>query len=388
MDKIALNDLTALYICLSKNWSSLERRSLFDASFLRNCGGNPVILCYKNTRIDLEAEAEDIERIYIKREKLKLNRIFSYFKKIRCLLKQKRYDIIHCYHLPEFWINSICMKSFMSIPLLFTFNQNLKVVYYGALSKWLLKRADSILTLSSEVNDVVKDSFAINPLKIKTIGCGLDLVVQKREVLAEKLIACVINNEEQLSRLKMVIQVCGFLNTHNTAFGEKLNFCIFLGPRIFQKESTKKVLAGLSHDFYKYHIMTYELESEFEKLKKVDLLIGLSFEEPLDEFEIRSLVHNIPVLFPRTVARQSLLFRYGKIGESYIDGDIREVTAKLLKILTSYSSYLDALESSNEDILSVHGVETYSDKFRWIYESSIAKRRRYLARRHFLSRKA
>lgn len=388
MDKLTLNNFTTLYICLSQKWSSVERRAVFDATFLRNCGGNPVILCYKGTQVDLEAESEDIERIYLRREKIKINRILSYFRKIRRLLKLKRFDIVHCYHLPEFWINVLCMKSYLHMPLIFTFNQNLKVLYYGKISQWLLKRADSILTLSAEVNDFVKDSFAINPLKIKTIGCGLDLTKNNSLSPSEKEIACVIDNLAELGRLKTVVRVCSFLKTHHAELAQSLKFSIFLGPRIYQKPSAKKILTELSHEFYAHDIMTYELEREMGKLKKINLLIGVAFEEPLNDFEMRSLIHNIPVLFPRTAARQSLLFRHGKIGESYVDGDVREATAKIMNIIKNYPDYLLSLESANGDIYDVHGLDTYAERLRDVYEGAFAKRQRYIAGRRFLTKRA
>ena len=71
-EKIILQDFTVLLVCPSKKWSTIERRVLFDSTYLRNMGCTPVILCVKNSQIDLAAESEDIQRIYIKQQKINM----------------------------------------------------------------------------------------------------------------------------------------------------------------------------------------------------------------------------------------------------------------------------------------------------------------------------
>lgn len=287
MDRINLKNFTVLYICLSQKWSSIERRVLFDATFLRNCGGNPVLLCYKNTQVEREAIKEDIPRIYIKREQLKINRILTFIKTMKQELRSERFEIIHCYHLTEFWLNAFLMKSRIHLSLVFTFNQHVTKVYHSFLSRWLLKRVDNILTLSNEINDFVKEGFAVSALKVKNVGFGLDIVKVAKSKSDKMEIACVVDNLSELQRLREIVKVFGFLKTHHEELAQKLNFSIYLGPRVFNRRNAKNILSELSHEFYESDIMIYELAERSERLKSVALLIGVAFEEPLNDYEMK-----------------------------------------------------------------------------------------------------
>ena len=148
-DKIILQDFTVLAVCPSEKWSTIERRTIFDCTYLRNIGGNPVLLCFKGSQIDIEAEKEAIPKIYIKRHKLTPYKDFNFIIDFKNLLKENRYDIVHCYGLSSMWISSFLMKSNQMTPLFFTFNQNVNSIYHHMLAKWLLKRVDNVFTLSS-----------------------------------------------------------------------------------------------------------------------------------------------------------------------------------------------------------------------------------------------
>ena len=63
-ERIRLSDLNILYISLSLEWGTTERRCLSDAVYFRNTGGAAFILCRPNSPLDREAEKEDIPRLY------------------------------------------------------------------------------------------------------------------------------------------------------------------------------------------------------------------------------------------------------------------------------------------------------------------------------------
>ena len=90
-EKIRLSDLTVLYICLSDNWGTLERRCIADASYFRNIGGTAFLLCHEKSLVDREAEREDIPRLHfssnLKTWRSKLN---FYFQLQRCAKKRER----------------------------------------------------------------------------------------------------------------------------------------------------------------------------------------------------------------------------------------------------------------------------------------------------------
>jgi len=67
-EKIRLSDLTVLYICLSDDWSTTERRCISDASYFRNIGGTSFILCHDKSLVAIEAEKEDIPRLFFQND--------------------------------------------------------------------------------------------------------------------------------------------------------------------------------------------------------------------------------------------------------------------------------------------------------------------------------
>jgi hypothetical protein len=269
------------------------------------------------------------------------------------------------------------MKSNLTIPLIFTFNQNINTIYHNNFSRWLLRRVDTIFTLSVEIQDFVKDVFFIAPGKIKNIGCGLDLVKKEHEHQTKFHMGCVIDNINELRRLKYIVKVFRLLKSHSGENISDLEFSIFLGPRIYQKDAAKKVLTDIDYEFYEGDIMLYSLESKRHELKNLDLLIGIAFDEPINDYELISLINEIPVLFPRTAMRQSLMQRFTNIGESYFEGDVREAKTKITKIIEEYPRYQKALRNYSEEIHATHGVEVYADKLRASYEGHYAKRRRF-----------
>jgi hypothetical protein len=376
-EKVILQDFTVLLVCTSIKWSTIERRVLFDSTFLRNMGCNPVILCLKNSQIDKAAEAEDIPRLYVNKKKINLYMGVQFLLELRNLIKETRFDIIHCYSLSSTWVAAFILKSHQNIPLFFTLNQNLNSFYHNMVAKWLLRRVDCIFTLSDEVREFTEETFPVHPRKIKNIGGGLEVIKKSSGKEEVKNLGCVINNINELKRLKYIIKVFRVLKSHSEISFGHLQLHIFLGPRIYQKDKAKKVLTELDYEFYEGDILLYNLEAKSELLKDLDIFIGLAFDEPLNDFEIVSMMNEIPVLFPRTAVRQSLLYRYAWVGESYYEGDIREAKTKLAKIVTNYQVYRNALEDYSEEIIQAHGLDIYAEEFQNFYEKSFQKRSRF-----------
>jgi hypothetical protein len=340
-------------------------------------GCNPVILCQKNSQIDKAAEAEDIPRVYINKKKINLYMGVKFFLELRHLIKETRFDIVHCYSLSSIWGAALILKSHQNIPLFFTLNQNLNSFYHNIIAKWLLRRVDCIFTLSEEVKEFAEETFPVHRRKIKNIGGGLEVVKKVTERKDVKNLGCVINNITELKRLKSTIKVFRVLKSHSEMSFGHLELHIFLGPRIYQKDKAKKVLTELDYEFYEGDILLFNLEAKSELLKDLDIFIGMAFDEPLNDYELVSIMNEVPVLFPRTAVRQNLLYRYSWVGESYFDGDIREAKTKLSKIITNYQLYRNALADCSDEIIQSHGLDIYAEEFQSFYEKAFQKRSRF-----------
>lgn len=375
-EKVILQDFKVLLICTSRKWSTIERRILFDCIFLRDIGCNPIVFCLKNSQLDKECEKEDIERIYISKFRFNLSFDIIFFRELSKHIKQNDYDIVHCYSLMATWMSSFLLKRHPQTPLLFTLNQHVNSIYHNFIAKWLLKRVDYIFTLSDEIQEFVGETFDIQTYKIKNLGGGIELSLRQLDKEKPEKIGCVINNMAELARLKYVVKVFRVLKSHNSEKYQELSLSLFLGPRVYQKDRAKKVLKELDYEFYEGDIFLYQLENKMEQFRDIDLLIGLAFDEPLNDFEIISLINGRPVLFPRTAMRQSLLFKYRWVGESYFENDIREARTKLTKILDNYPIYRNALKDYSDEIIKIHGLDTYADTFQFCYETAYSKRHR------------
>jgi hypothetical protein len=379
-EKVILQDFTVLIVCPSVKWSTIERRAIFDSTYLRNIGGNPIILCFKGSQIDTEAEKEDIPRIHIGKGKLKKRIGFKFIFELNKILSDERYDIVHCYSLQSAWISSFLLKSNQKISLFFTINQFVDSVQHGILAKWLLRRIDTIFTLSQEIREYVCENFHMPKSKVKSLGSGIDIVKSDSSdsSKAAKTIGCVINNLTELRRISSIVKIFRVLKSRRVDEFSDLSLSIFLGPRIYQKDKAKKILKDLDYEFYEGDIFLYSLENKISELKAVDIFLGVAFDEPLNDFEISSLINSVPVLFPRTAARQSLLFRYEKVGESYLIDDIREAHTKLTEMILNYSKYQKSLETNLANISDYHGLDHYSYQLKKIYKSNFSKRQRFV----------
>lgn len=378
-EKVILQDFTVLIVCPSIKWSTIERRALFDSHYLRDIGGNPVILCLKGSQVDIEAEKEAIPRIHLGNGKTKKRIGFKFILELRGILLEKRFDIVHCYDLPSLWISSFLLKSNQKISLFFTMSHFVQAVEKGVVAKWLLQRIDRIFTLSGEMKEYVNENFFFPRKKIQDLGCGIE-IYKKLDVESSKVetLGCVINNFNELNRIHSIVKIFRVLKTRNAEEFANLKFSIFLGPRIYQKNKAKKILKGLDYEFYEGDIFLYSLEDKSRELKLVDVFIGVAFDEPFTDYEISSLISETPVLFPRTASRQDLLFKYPGTGESYSKDDIREAQAKLAKIIRKFKTYKASLKSQQLKMVNSHGIETYSEKLKHAYEVNFAKRERFI----------
>ncbi len=384
-EKISLKDFNVLLICQSNKWATIERRALADSVFLRDSGGNPTLLCIKGSQLDVEAEKEDIPRVYLGNSKEKSIFDIRLYFEFNSLLKNTDYEIVHTYSFYSTLMCAFILKTSVETPLFFTLNQIVKFTSFKFMRSFILNRVDSIFTLSEQVQEYARESLEVNPIKVKNLGLGLDVLKTSKSGAEEKILGCVINNIAELKRLKYVVKVFRVLKNYSQIEIPPMKLFLFLGPRIYQKDKAKKILKELEYEFYEGDIFLYNLESRLDEVKKVDIVLGLSFDEPVNDYEIMALINGKPVLLPRTAARQSLLFKYRWIGESYFEGDIREAKTKIEKILMNFSIYTSALKEFSTEIVDTHGIDRYAELFERYYVQQYVKRQRLLSKKKVAS---
>jgi len=124
-DKLRLSDLSVLYVCLSHEWTTIERRCLADANYFRNIGGSSFILCHEKSLLDKEAEKESLPRIYFPTDLTTWRSKLNFYFQIQLLLQKQQLDLIHSYNYESLIPLGMILKGMPQIPMLFTFNRNI-----------------------------------------------------------------------------------------------------------------------------------------------------------------------------------------------------------------------------------------------------------------------
>ncbi|MFY7992029.1 MAG: glycosyltransferase family 4 protein [Bacteriovoracaceae bacterium] len=379
-ERIRLSDLNILYICLSLEWGTTERRCLSDAVYFRNTGGAAFILCRQNSLIDKEAEKEDIPRLYFPTSLNQFRQSLNFYFQVEQILKKHQFDVIHTYSVETVIPLGAALRSSTHIPLILTFNENVPLKKKLFIEKFFLKRLDSVFTFSSHIQDLAHEAFPISIRKIHTLGLGLEaMVVEKMpsELVQVKLGMFV--DRTTTMRLMQGFAECipGILQLfHDKMPDFKLVFTFISDRNWFDHPLYNPMKRMYLERGLENHISFETKSLRPQSFRDIHLYIGLPHQELLSDIDVLALLGQTPVLLPRTSSRQ-LLTSGGKIGETYYPGDGRELKEKTLKIFANYEYYMDQLMALAPDLMDFHSADRYSEAIYSQYERLYAQRLRY-----------
>lgn len=381
-EKVRLSDLSVLFICLSDDWGTTERRCLSDADYFRNIGGSPFLLTHQKSLLDFEAERQDIPRLYfqggLKGWRLKLNFYFQ----LQHILQKQQIDLIHTYNYDTLLPLGLILRSLTQIPMVFTFNENVVWKKDNLIDRWLISRTDSILTFFPNIKDLAEEKFSVAKRKIFVTGLGLQLppfpLVTETKNGPIKIQTFVPKTERDLKFIKV------FVDSIIPLF-HKLNSIDFKKNLIFVFVTDISWYNHSLYDELKRMILERHLEMHFSfetkdlswgSFRDCDIFVGLPCRELFSELDLYALVTKTPVLLPRTSTRQQMI-KQGKLGETYHPEDGRELKDQLFKILTNYSSYLEGLKVAQAEFTDLHHFERYVEELHQHYEKLYTQRLRY-----------
>ena len=125
----------------------------------------------------------------------------------------------------------------------------------------------------------------------------------------------------------------------------------------------------------------FERNSSIYSLQReLDLWVGLSVREKLEDYTLAAALQGIPFLIPRTSSSTNLLQFSPRLGESYKRDDIREMWSKGYQILThpeNYQLHTDEIKKMQE----LYGIESYRKRLLAFYQSAYSRRQAYLQRK-------
>jgi len=376
-ERIRVNDLTTLFVCPSDNWGTLERRALQDCNFFRDMGGNPILFCLKDSCIDLEAEEYDLPRIYLKSRRIKRFIDLKFVRDIRNILKENRFDIVHCYNLSYVWTISFLLMTNTKVPLLLTFNSFLKSKSKTIWQKWLFRRIDLVLAFTQSTKDIVQEYLPVKNRKIKIVGGGFELPNKSSKEKTElKTIGCYVCSDNDVKHIRTILYAMPSLLETVADLSITVKVKIF-SQRSWDSFPSMDKIHGIVRELGLQDSVEFEkLDGRENMIRTTDVFIGLSFHEPFNDYELIATLLEKPVIAPRTASRQRLIEKYNSIGETYHFEDARELKDKIVKILLNEQVYTNYLDECHEDLEKLHGIDAYADRLLGFYERTYAKRLR------------
>lgn len=381
-DKVRLSDLTILYVCLSDEWSTIERRCIADASYFRNIGGASFILCHEKSLVDTEAEREDIPRLYFTNDLTGWRSKLNFYFQIQHILQKQQVDIIHSYNHDSLLPLGMILKKMPHIPMVFTFNENIPWKKNSLWDRYFISRTDSIFTFSPNIRELAAEAFPVSSRKIHVTGAGIDFPSKIiRSVHADekrKIVAFIQRTEDDLKNIRLLVDAISPLlhQLNSVTFHQRLIFTFMTDISWY----THPIYDGIKRMILERHL---EMHISFEtrplasaSFQDCDIFVGLPQTELFSDQDLYALVTQTPVILPRTSTRQHLV-KQGKFGETYHPEDGRELKDKLFKILTNYPSYLDELIGVELELQELHHFERYAEELYAHYEKLYTQRLRY-----------
>lgn len=381
-EKVRLSDLSVLYICLTEEWGTIERRCLSDATYFRNIGGNSFLLCLEKSLMDFEAGQEDIPRLHFQDDLSTWRGKLNFYFQIQQILQKQQIDIVHSYNYDSLLPLGVLLKGIPHIPMIFTFNENIPWKKNSLVDRWFISRTDSILTFSPNIRELAAETFPVHPRKIHVTGAGVDfppkITPSAHASERKKIMTFIPRTEDDLKNLRLFADaIPPLLHALESAGYKKQLVFYFLTD-----------VSWYSHPIYdglKRMILERQLEMHigFEtrplassSFQDCDLFVGLPQSELFSDQDLYALVTQTPVLLPRTSTRQQLT-KQGKFGETYHPEDGRELRDKMVKILTNYPKYLEELRGVELELQDQHHFERYAEELYAHYEKLYTQRLRY-----------
>lgn len=389
-ERLRLSDLTILYICLSDEWGTVERRCLADATYFRNIGGSSIILCHEKSLVDREGEREAIPRIYFSGDLATWRGKLNFYFQIQVLLQKQQIDLIHSYNYETLLPLGMVLNGLPQIPLVYTFNENIEWRKSAFLDKWFVSRTDSILTFSSNIRELAVESFPLNARKIHVTGAGIDFPAKishsQHSETKKKIITFIPRTENNLQAVRIFVDAIPALlyQFEQKGFKQKLIFTFLTDISWYEHP----LYDSLKRMILERHLeMSISFESRplsSNSFQDCDVFVGLPMNELFTDLDLLALVTQTPVLLPRTSTRQQVV-KQGKFGETYHPEDGRELKDKLIMILSNYPRYLEELKGVELDLREQHHFEKYAEELYAHYEKLYTQRLRYTQKKKKLA---
>lgn len=351
----------------------------------KRAGANVYLYCHRDSFLSKKAKQNGVELVFHKGKFY--TKLVQWYKlrALKKLINDLKIDLIHCYNIKILWPIAFFIRRKHKISLILTQGNEVQKFYRNFYYRPLSSRIDQVLLPMQEMVENIWGHLGVPPRKIKFIGMGCEQVIEKDKGKSPFGFSgerwCIGTN---LSGLETNTR---FLNTLFNAFQvltqkglDNKNYTLVLmcekdwGEFVLTDELKREVTdRGLEQN-----IAFYRPENFSKSLEQMDLWVGLSRREDIEDYSIQSLLSGVPVVMPRSSASMEVIRELGTVAETYKRDDSRELREKVEKLLVNLDTYKKSLNRSTDKIKEDHGVDLYESKLISLYSKVIRRRERLL----------
>jgi glycosyltransferase involved in cell wall biosynthesis len=378
-----LEGKTFFFMGLSNRWGTEERTILKDCVIAQNAGAKVYLYTYKDSVLDERARAHGLECLY--HQGKFVTKVFKWHKlrKLKNLLADLQVNVVHCYDIKVLWPLCLYMRSMPLVPLVFTLSNDLKKYFRSFWYRPLVSRVDQVLLPMSEMMENVWGHMGIPPRKIDFIGLGLKSLkkesderppfrfTEKRWYIGTNLNGIETNThflDTVFHSFRVMIEKGLDEKNYTFALCNERNW----SECVLTDELRRQVKDwGLEE-----HVAFVDQKDVARHQLDIDLWLGLTRREEIEDYAVQALLAGKPICVPRTASSMEIFRTFGVIGESYMSGDSREIREKCELILRNYETYEKGLHKSHQALRSTYGHESYEESLTKIYDKLLNRRRR------------
>lgn len=385
-ERLRLSDLNVLFICLDSGHGTTGHRVLADVVTFRNLGGNPLLVCLKDSVLDREAERQDIRRHHLESVGL-WNVSLVLWRLIKELVKNQQLDLVHCYSYSPLMVLGLALKRHIRIPLIYTCNEDVSECYQPFWHDYFIRRIDQVLCFSPALAERVMDVLPLGQRKVGFMGAGLETPTVKNHTPDGerwRIIAYVKPDEFRVNRYVPLFMSIPLLEVD----GKRVILTLATRGSWYEHPHYELFKRTVLERGLEHHITFHPQSWGAQTLSTQNLFVALDGDAPFEDHELEALFHQVPVLLPRTSARTHLL-EGGKLGLTYLPGDVRELKVKARELLSRQDEFRRRIIDALPDLMEKHHFERYAGELFQLYERLSLQRLRFaLKRRRIFASKA
>ena len=380
-------ELIALFISLKKTWSSRERTLIKDARIAEGKGYKVVILCLKDSFLDINSKKENFNIIY-HTGKIQLNFLKWYkYRYLANYINSQNITIIHCYDLNIIWPVCFILRKNKKTCLFFTILEGPKKIFFEFWHRALLSRIDQVFVRSKSMAEEVYLRLGIHPRKITVLGFGIETTEFKKSDIQKIKKELDVTSDTlsvgslippHVENLELIFPLIYAINGYNQKHMGRVSLrLIMISEQKWNKNPIYQDLIRFIKDAGCEDNILFYSNSTIENFQRsVDLWITPFEGQHLSEFAVKSIFLGVPFLTARSSEGMDFLGQYSEVGEAYRPDDSFGLREKLEIILSDKKRYVKAITKFMPNINASHSMDFYTRSLLMRYSKTLNARKR------------